>query len=369
MSHQEETIPVPMVTRVCVLVPKKKGETALQFLTSVRLLDYRYKIKAGDETLIVPLVRSPNEAELSQLRINVGHVTIREGEFETRDVSPRALEDALSGNIPSILLSELPKSFDIVGDIAVLELNSHLAPFENTVARGIMEVHPNVRAVFAKAGSVSGSERLRPLRYLSGENRTETTHREFGCVFRVDLSKVFFSPRLSAEHQRVAEKVEQGECVLDMFAGVGPFSILIAKKLERVEVNAIDSNLEAARLIRENARLNNVGSKIRVWPGDARDIVRQHLEDKASRVIMNHPSAAKSFLDVACSALRQDGGIVHYYSFAEGEDCEKKAREELQRGFQGSHCVAQDVLETRRVREVAPLKWQVAVDAKVVRRA
>ena len=104
-----------------------------------------------------------------------------------------------------------------------------------------MEVHPNVRAVFAKSGWVSGTERIMPLRYVAGENRTQTIHKEHGCSFKVDLSKVFFSPRLSSEHQRIAKLVDEGERVVDMFAGVGPFSILIAKGLSDVRVEAIDA--------------------------------------------------------------------------------------------------------------------------------
>src|SRR6266852_2812203 len=137
-----------------------------------------------------------------------------------------------------------------------------------------MEVHPNVRAVFAKSGEVSGAERIMPLRYIAGENRTYTVHREHGCSFKVDLSKVFFSPRLSAEHQRIAHLVDKGERVVDMFTGVGPFAILIAKRVGDVRVEAIDANPQAIELVRENLRLNKVESKVHAHLGDARNIVR-----------------------------------------------------------------------------------------------
>src|SRR5260370_10066963 len=108
-----------------------------------------------------------------------------------------------------------------------------------------MEVHPNLRAGFAKSGEVSGPERVRPLRYIAGENRTRTTHREQGSLFKVDLSRVFFSPRLSTDHQRVELLVAMGERVVEMFAGAVALSMLITKGAVKVHVMAIDANPHA----------------------------------------------------------------------------------------------------------------------------
>jgi tRNA (guanine37-N1)-methyltransferase len=151
-----------------------------------------------------------------------------------------------------------------------------------------------------------------------------------------------------------------------MFAGVGPFSILIAKRLEDVQVHAIDANPEAAKLIEENAGMNKVQDRINVWSGDARDVVKNNLLGVATRVIMNHPSQAIEFLEPACEALRRDGGIVHFYTFAEGTDSESKARKELAGALVNSGWKVERVVATRKVRGVAPMKWQVAVDARLV---
>jgi tRNA (guanine37-N1)-methyltransferase len=261
----------------------------------------------------------------------------------------------------------LPKSFDVVGDITFLELDSDLAAYEIIIAEAIMEVHPNLRSVFAKSGDVSGAERIRPLRYIAGENRTRTVHKENGCLFKVDLSKVFFSPRLSTEHQRVAQMVEEGERVVDMFAGVGPFSILIAKRLDDVRVEAIDANPQAIELLRENVRANKVESKVHAHHGDARDIIQKELTQSASRVIMNYPSASKDFIRKACDALQPPGGVIHYYTFA-GENWETDSRHEIEDEVERSGYIAERVLEVQKVREVAPMRWQVAVDLKVVPR-
>ena len=151
-----------------------------------------------------------------------------------------------------------------------------------------------------------------------------------------------------------------------MFAGVGPFSILIAKTVKNVTVDAIDSNPEAARLIQENARTNKVESKVHVHLGDARTVARQ-LDGRATRAIMNHPSAAKEFVDAACDALQPSGGVVHYYTFGEGENSEASARSELEKALKSSGNSVGRLLGIRKVREVAPMKWQIGIDAQVIR--
>jgi tRNA (guanine37-N1)-methyltransferase len=343
------------------------AEIAIQGLVKAGIIDRHFFVKTDDQTIILPLVRDPTQVEIDQLRKIVPNLSSGIEDFEPRTRHPRTLTEALADRMPSNLLSKLPRSFDIVGDIAILELDSELAAFETRISEAIMEVHPNVRAVFAKSGEVSGPERVRPLRYLSGENRTRTIHREQGCLFKVDLSKVFFSPRLSTEHQRVALLVDKGERVVDMFAGVGPFSILIAKRVGDVRVEAIDTNPEAIELVRENVRANRVESKVHAHLGDARDIIRGELAQTASRILMNHPSASRDFIREACDGLQPSGGILHYYTFV-GENWEEDSRREIESGLEKSGYVAERVLGVHRVREVAPMKWQVAVELKVVRR-
>jgi tRNA (guanine37-N1)-methyltransferase len=343
------------------------AELAIQSLVKAGIIDRHFFVKTDDQTIILPLVRNPTQLEIDQLRKIVPNLSSGTEDFEPRTRHPRTLTEALADRMSSDSLSKLPRSFDVVGDIAILELDSELAAFETGIAEAMMEVHPNVRAVFAKSGEVSGPERVRPLRYVAGENRTRTIHREQGCLFKVDLSKVFFSPRLSTEHQRVALLVDKGERVVDMFAGAGPFSILIAKRVGDVRVEAIDANPQAIELVRENARANKVESKIYTHLGDARNIIREELAQTANRVIMNHPSASKDFIRDACDALQPSGGIINYYTFA-GENWEEDSGHEIQFGVEASGYVMERVLGIHRVREVAPMKWQVSVDLRVVQR-
>lgn len=340
------------------------AELTIHFLVKTGILDRDVSVKTDGQTIVFPLVRSLSGFELDDTRRLVPTASLGREDFEPRTRNPRTLQEALADRMSSDLLSHLPRSFDVVGDITVLELDSELAAYETSIAAAIMEVHPNVRAVFAKGGEISGAERIRPLRHIGGENRTQTIHREHGCIFKVDLAKVFFSPRLSTEHQRVAQMVGGGELVVDMFAGVGPFSILIAKGVSDVRVEAIDANRQAVDLIRDNSRANRVESKVHVHQGDARDIVARELSKNASRVIMNHPSASKDFIKDACDAIQPTGGVIHYYTFA-GENWEADSRREIEQGVEASGYLVDRELEIHRVREVAPMKWQVVVDLRV----
>lgn len=357
----------PHATIPSVRVASKDAEATLSLLRKLELLDERLRIKNVSDHVLFPLLRETVKSQERQLR-EIKSLRFGEDNFEQLKRTPRTIEDVLAGTVPEAEYKELPKSFDIIGDIAVLETKPELAKFEKEIGEALMQIHPNVRTVMAKEGPITGADRIRPLHHVTGERKTVTIHQEFGCVFKVDISKAFFSPRLSTEHDRVAKLVSKRESVVDMFAGVGPFSILIARTHRDVRLDSIDANADAARLIRENALLNKVQDKVRIWNGDARKITREHLEGSATRVIMNHPSAAKDFLDSACSALAKDQGVLHYYTFKDGEDCDEKAIAELATGVGIAGYTVKQVLQTRRVREVAPYTWQVGVDAIVARR-
>jgi len=364
LSRNDERID-DLQESVSLSIPKKQGEKAIQLLTRLKLLNRKLSPQIVDDVLHVPLFRELQPEERRQIERALGKQSLSHEKFPSRAQPVGSLEEVLEQKLPSSIIPLVSKSFDIIGDIAIIELSPTAEPYEKIIAEALMRVHKNVKTVYSKAGPITDNLRLRPLHHVLGTDRTETIHTELGCRFKIDISRAFFSPRLSAEHKRVAEQVRPGECVVDMFAGVGPFSILIAKRLNDVQVHAIEANPEAAKLIRENAKMNKVQDRIKVWFGDARVVVQENLSGIATRVIMNHPSQAREFLEPAYKALRLDGGIVHYYTFAEGLDSESNARKELAAALDNSGWKIEKTIETHKVRGVAPMKWQVAVDAKL----
>jgi tRNA (guanine37-N1)-methyltransferase len=260
----------------------------------------------------------------------------------------------------------MPKSLDIVGHVAILEITPELIPYKALIGEAVLSVNKNIRTVLAKASPISAQYRLREFEILAGEDSTETVHSEYGCKYLLDVRKVYFSPRLGYEHDRVSRLVNESETVVDMFAGIGPFSILIGKRRSQVKVYAIDVNPEAMKYLEENVRLNRVAGKVVPLLGDCRGIVRERLTGLADRVIMNLPEESLDYVDLACEAIKPTGGIMHLYTFSDEaipfEELKEKVKDlVLSRGRS-----VQKISETRIVKAIAPYRLQVVVDATVV---
>ena len=223
-------------------------------------------------------------------------------------------------------------SYDVVGDIAVIRVHQGLAPESSVIADAVIRVHSNVKTVLMQADAVSGDFRLRRLEWVGGERKTLTVHREFGCVFEVDLARCYFSPRLSFERKRVASLVQPHEVVVNMFGGVGCFSIVMARHSDLAKVFSIDLNPFAVEFMRKNVRLNRVQGRVSPLYGDSAVLIRERLSHVADRVLMPLPEKAYEYLDCALFALKPNGGWIHYYDFVHaGKDEEpvEKVRDKV----------------------------------------
>jgi tRNA (guanine37-N1)-methyltransferase len=274
------------------------------------------------------------------------------------------LKDILSDFIPERNLAYIYNSYDIVGDIAILRLTEESRKYSKIIAEAILNVHKNVKTVLAQTSPVSGDFRLRKLEYVAGENKTVTVHRESGCQFSIDVAKCYFSPRLFFERMRIAKLVRNEEVVVNMFAGVGCFSIIIAKYSNAKKVYSIDVNPAAYHLMQENIRINSVFERVVPILGDAKDIIQTKLNRSADRVLMPLPEKALEYLPYAILALRNTGGWVHYYDFEHAkrnenpvEKVKLKVAEKLQ------NLVASfEIHSGRVVRSTGPNWYQVVLD-------
>lgn len=258
-------------------------------------------------------------------------------------------------------------SYDIIGDIAVLRVPEGLKPRRELVAEAIMQVHRRVKTILCQISPVQDEFRLRRLEWVAGEKKTETVYREHGCLFRVDLARCYFSPRLSYERMRIARQVQPGEVVANMFAGAGSYSILIAKHTQASKVYSIDLNPDAVRYMVENIGLNGVQNRVVVIQGDAKDVIRENLKGLAHRVLMPLPEKAHEYLDYALLALPPEGGWIHYYAFEHAkkpenpiEKTETKVTEKLERLN-----VNFDIPSHRVVRTTGPNWYQTVIDIKI----
>ncbi len=286
---------------VCVKVPKTSGEKTITLLTKFGLVDKSLVIQREEEFLYIPLVREPQGIELTTLKTQIPKFTLLNAVFSEKQLPPENLTQALEDKLPRELLPSVPQAFDIIGDIVVIDIPPQLKPYQNKIGEAILQTQKNVTTVLAKASDISGVFRVRDYDYIAGEHKTQTIHREFGCQFHVDIAKAYFSPRLSHEHERVAVQVQEEEVVTDLFAGVGPFSVLIGKRNPKVTVYAVDLNPNAVELLEVNVRVNKVEDRVFPILGDAREISKTRLNGKADRVIMNLPETAIDFVDAACN--------------------------------------------------------------------
>ncbi len=292
------------------------------------------------------------------------------GVFPKAGLRPRTLIEALGKTIPPEMEPYLPRSWDIVGNIAVVEGPKDpvpaLEPHWGAIGQAVIAVNPAVSSVFLKASAVTGEFRTRDLHCIAGPDVSETVYKENDCTFHLDLRKVFFSPRLVTERARVAHlRKLDDELVLDMFAGVGPFAIQRAK-VQGVQVVAVDKNPDAVAYLRQNAGVNRVSHLIRpicadvdkMGDGDLGDIV-----GKASRVIMNLPERALDFVPQALKALKSEGGAIHLYQFVGGEDPLFEGEKRFKDALQAAKGRLLKVQGVKIVKPYAPYEYLIVVDA------
>jgi len=330
---------------------KKDGERIRRLLIESGAFANGYKILNDGEFVLFPITK----------RIK-GDFEIVESDAEPMPKQFSKIKEALSGLLSEKEMEELVTSFDLIGDIAIIDIPEGLESKEKAIADAVLAVHKNIKVIAKKMGPMEGEFRVRKLKVIAGENRTETIYKENGVKMKLDIAKVYFSVRLGTERKRIAELVKPGERILALFAGVGPFALVIAKSHPDAEIVAIELNPDAVQYMEENIKLNKF-KNIKAILGDARSVVLKNYVGWADRVTMPLPKSADAFLDVAIAGAK-DGGVVHFYAFADAEDPysepRKKIEEEAKKAGAGV-----EFLNEKIVRPYAPRIVQVAVDFRV----
>ncbi|MEM0088148.1 MAG: class I SAM-dependent methyltransferase family protein [Archaeoglobaceae archaeon] len=239
-----------------------------------------------------------------------------------------SLKEDLKDKLSKEELKALRRSFEIIGSVAIIEIPDELMHKSDLIVSAILSRHKNVRTILRKVGEVSGAFRVAKYEKLYGE-KTETIAKEYGCRFLVDPTKVYFSSKLSSERERIARLVREGERILVMFAGVGPYAILIAKLSKPKEVVGVELNSVAVEYFKKNIELNKVTNVIAI-EGDVAEVVPR-LEGKFDRILMPAPYSAKDFVHVIKGKI-VEGGFLHYYTF-ESENCEKDLPKKVEEIF------------------------------------
>jgi len=270
----------------------------------------------------------------------------------------RVLQDVLSQEENEELIS----AFDQIGDIIIVRIPDSLISKKQIIGKTLLEQVSTANSIFYQSSPVEGDFRTRKLEIIAGEDKTQTEYKENGCRFIVDVEKAFFSPRLSTERERIAGLVKDGEVIINMFGGVGMFSLLAAKNTACTVYN-IDLNPVASQLCKENIQINKLKGEVISLNGDATKVINEQLVGKADRVLMLLPERSDEFLDSALKGLKNIG-IIHYYSHMHA-DKKQDAGKLSEEHFMSVNKTNAEIITSRNVRPVGPRFYQTVVDVQI----
>ncbi|WP_299522547.1 class I SAM-dependent methyltransferase family protein [uncultured Methanobrevibacter sp.] len=329
-----------------IKVPLKELNNTRKKLMEKQLMNMDYKIKTQNEYGFIPINSTEFESEYE----------IVDTTLEPIKRYPKNITELLKNDLSSKEIEDLKTSFDIIGDIVIVEIPQNLEDKKSKIGQATLDFTKR-KSVYMKKSAIHGTIRIRDLELIAGENNPITIHKEHGTRLKLNVKEVYFSPRLATERKRVSDSVRENENILDMFCGIGPFPIVIAKN-NNVKITAVDINENAIKYLNENIRLNKLHN-IKTICGDINE-VSKHLNEKFDRIIMNLPGLAYEFLDLAMKLI-SDNGIINYYEFS---DSYGQGIERLQKAAKKENKKI-EILNTRKVKSSSPGMWHIAIDAKV----
>jgi len=329
-------------------VPKLEADAVKDRLNRLRRLDLNWRPGRRGDTVLLPLT---GENPFPQYPMGEADLVEQDRHRPPQERVAERLQ------IPDDLKALLPDKYERLGHVLVLRLPEPLLIHRHQVARAYAEVL-KARTVLLEKGIIHGTERRPDVEVLFG-TETETTHLESGIRYRMDPTKVMFSSGNFDEKQRMAALDCRGETVVDMFAGIGYFTLPLALKAGAERVIACEINPEAVEFLRRNAELNGVEDRISIFLGDNRDLPGEHFAD---RVVMGYVNITWQFLPKAFSLIKK-GGVIHYQDTCSIDRIPNGLLENLREGSGGRPF---EVLGIREVKAYAPSISHMVVDVRVL---
>jgi tRNA wybutosine-synthesizing protein 2 len=346
---------------LAAVVRKPESEATIAALQDEGVYDETRKVRErDDETVELPVTEPPSDTAVLDVVEQVAP------ERRLPDLAAHLRERGWTDE----QVERAPGSWAVVGDVILVtfgdgfdreEVDSESDPDDSELDRGdvgdaLLDLHREADTVLAHEG-ISGEHREPSVSVVAGAGDTETVHTEHGTRYALDFSEVMFSPGNKAERARMGEVVESGERVFDMFAGIGYFTLPMARA--GAEVTATEKNPAAFRFLIENAMLNDVPERVSAFRADCRDV---DVDPRADRIVMGYYEAHE-YLDAALATLKP-GGTVHMHE-ATPEDLLwdrpvsrlRDAAEEVGREV--------EVLDRRKVKSHSEGVWHVVVDARI----
>ncbi|MCK4669696.1 MAG: class I SAM-dependent methyltransferase family protein [Nanoarchaeota archaeon] len=327
---------------------QKYAQKIKKLLISKDIFNQDYKIKREKGYVYLPVTK-----KISKPRLDFADKKLTKVEKKV------SLQAVLKQKLTKNELEAVPSAFDIVGEIAILEIKDEIKKHEKFIARTLLKLHKNIKTVVKKASIHAGEFRLQKMKHLAGKRTKIAMHKESGVRIKLDVEKVYFSARLSNERLRIAKQIKKREDILVMFSGCAPFPLVIAKNSPAKRIVGIEKNPIGHKYALENLNLNKkVSGRVELYKGDVRKIIPK-LKQKFDRILMPLPKSAEDFLPDALRAARK-GTIIHLYDFLDEEDIPDVAIAKIKK-----HVKKFKILRVVKCGQFSPSVFRICVDFKL----
>ena len=360
-----------------IQIDRINGHSIIKKLQSINAIDSNFKIHSQDNSIFIPLRQEMENLSDLLTGYEFKIFTTQKNDENLKDrkfTHSKSLKETLKKIVPSEYHNILPRAFDIIGDIAIIELNRDeqkpLRPYIKKIGQVLLKNHPNIKSVYEKASDIEGLYRTRKFDLIAGINNTETIHKENLNKFYVDIEQTFFSPRLAYERQRIAKletEFNLNGIIWDIFCGVGPFIIQISKLYPRTQSIGTDINCRAIELAKKNIELNKIGKNIEFYCQDVKEIstfpIFTKLEHNISRFIMNLPEKSIQFLKFLPPFIQKGGSLLHIYQFNNKINPIQEAKEIFEKELYNSRIRLKYYKYSRIVKPYSPNNVMTVLDA------
>ncbi|GCF13554.1 SAM-dependent methyltransferase [Haloarcula mannanilytica] len=334
--------------RLAAVVDKLRSQAAIESLRAEGVYDdTRSVTEWTEDSVAIPVTAPPQETQFREVVRQVGERRLKTLDDHLRE---RGWTDEE--------IAAAPSSWAVLGSVVLVDIGDSPRPAE--VGEALLALHGEAETVLARHG-ISGEHREPSVEVIAGDGDTETVHTEHGTHYAMDLAEVMFSPGNKAERARMGETVAAGERVLDMFAGIGYFTLPMARA--GAQVTAVERNPTAFRFLVENVMLNDVDERVHPYRADCQEVVPGFAEEgRADRIVMGYYEAHE-YLDSALDALAS-GGVLHMHEATPDALVFDRPIERLEAAAAEADREV-EILDTRRVKEYSEGVAHVVVDARV----
>jgi tRNA wybutosine-synthesizing protein 2 len=330
---------------LAILVRKKEAKSALEEISAYGILDSGRKVLTKRSFMEIPVRESlPGFAVICQ----------DQPEFYKR--TPK-LAEILKNDLGEDLLKLLPRGWFILGDIIIIKIQPSLEQFKHQIGEALLSIYPRCSCVLRDFG-IEGTFR-EPVREIIAGEDSETVHRENGVLFKLDAKSIMFSQGNLRERMRMS-LFGHGEMVVDMFAGIGYFTLPMAVHARPKRILAIEINPIAHKYLSENVLLNHVESIVEPILGDC---AKKTPVEEADRVVMGYVGTTNRYLGTGLRALRP-GGVLHYHQTIPSWQYPQAAKKEVVDAAKKLSLKA-EILGCARVKKYSPGVVHAVVDARI----